>query len=286
MNAFFTVVLLLLLFPACSRQITGGEEQPDGIIRCEAINEASGLVASRLSPTVLWTHNDSGDQARIFAINPAGETLGVFYFAGIEARDWEDIAAGPGPEPGTTYLYVGDIGDNKARYEEIFIHRVAEPVPGTRDNPVQDSLSVATLTLRYPDGARDAEALLVDPLSRSLVIISKREERVRIYSTALDFKQGEVRKLEFRGTLPLSQITAGDISTAGDRVLLKNYFTIFSWQRTHDSLDGLFAQPPDTLNYRIEPQGEALCIDYEGKGYFTLSEERNKIPARLYYYPF
>ena len=26
--------------------------------------------------------------------------------------DWEDIAAGPGPEPGQHYLYVGDIGDN------------------------------------------------------------------------------------------------------------------------------------------------------------------------------
>ncbi len=280
------ILLIILALLACNRSIVGGEERViRGTIQLDAIDEASGLAASRRSPDVLWTHNDSGDAARIFAIDTSGHALGVFYLRGTTARDWEDIASGPGPQPGLSYLYIADIGDNKARYEQVFIHRIIEPVPGSRSAPKVDTVAVATLTLTYPDGPRDAEALLVDPITRSFVIVSKREKHVRVYTTALGFEPGEKRQLALLDSLPVTQITAGDISPSGNHVVIKNYTTIFSWQRTGHTLAGLFARQPDTLFYLPEPQGEALCIEMNGRGYYTLSEERSRIPARLYFYP-
>ena len=39
-----------------------------GTVQLAAIDEASGLVASRKNPGVLWAHNDSGDSARTLAM--------------------------------------------------------------------------------------------------------------------------------------------------------------------------------------------------------------------------
>src|SRR5919107_911116 len=96
-------------------------------IKNESINESSGLVASRTSPGVYWTHNDSGDGPFIYALDTRGQSLGTFRVTGATNRDWEDIAAGPGPQPNRPYLYVGDIGDNDSKRNEVVVYRVPEP---------------------------------------------------------------------------------------------------------------------------------------------------------------
>src|SRR5262249_53352923 len=95
-------------------------------IKSPDITESSGLVASQ-SPGIYWTHNDSGDGPFIYAIDIRGQSRGVWRVAGALARDWEDIAAGPGPQAGRRYLYIGDIGDNERKFSEIVVYRVREP---------------------------------------------------------------------------------------------------------------------------------------------------------------
>ena len=84
-----------------------GGPVPMGVVQYDPLREASGLVASRSHPGVLWAHNDSGDDPRLYALTTSGRHLGVFTLDGAEARDWEDLAIGPGPEPGVDYLYAG-----------------------------------------------------------------------------------------------------------------------------------------------------------------------------------
>ena len=91
-----------------------------------SITETSGLIASRTQPGVFWLHNDSGDQARFFALDAAGARLGTFKIQDIDADDWEAMAAGPGPAPGE-WLYFGDIGDNSEKRDFITVHRLPEP---------------------------------------------------------------------------------------------------------------------------------------------------------------
>jgi hypothetical protein len=64
------------------------------------INESSGLAASRSNPGIYWTHNDSGDEPFVYAFDATGESRGVFRVTGAQARDWEDMAVGPGPGRG------------------------------------------------------------------------------------------------------------------------------------------------------------------------------------------
>src|SRR5215207_11600158 len=97
-------------------------------VKNQAVSESSGLVASHLRPGAYWTHNDSGDGPFIYAFDARGESLGVFRVTGAQARDWEDISIGPGPERDKSYLYIGDIGDNDKERSEVVVYRVAEPV--------------------------------------------------------------------------------------------------------------------------------------------------------------
>ena len=83
-----------------------------GTIKSADITESSGIAASRCQNGVLWTHNDSGDDAFIFAINLAGDNLGTWKIPNAANIDWEDIAAFK-DKGGKCFLYIGEIGDNK-----------------------------------------------------------------------------------------------------------------------------------------------------------------------------
>src|ERR1051325_618605 len=145
-------------------------------IKDNSVTESSGLVASRLTPGAYWTHNDDG--AFIYAFDTRGDSLGVFRVADAQDRDWEDIAAGPGPQQGRPYLYIGDIGDNNSIRAEVVVYRVPEPAltaatrQFTKSQPGTTEPAEA-IRLRYPDGAHDAEALLVHPVSGHIYIITK-----------------------------------------------------------------------------------------------------------------
>src|SRR5215211_3983200 len=94
-----------------------------GKIESAEIKESSGLAASKCQPDVFWTHNDSGDDAFIFALNRKGEKLGTWKVTGAKASDWEDIAEIKTPD-GECVLYIGDIGNNTRARDEFTIYRV------------------------------------------------------------------------------------------------------------------------------------------------------------------
>ncbi|MEZ4396456.1 MAG: hypothetical protein R3C71_06080 [Candidatus Krumholzibacteriia bacterium] len=263
-----------------------GQRQTAGLLACDAIDEASGLAASRMNADVFWIHNDSGDSPRVFAVGPKGEHLGAYTLLGAKAVDWEDMAVGPGPVPGREYLYLADIGDNNAKHASVTVYRVPEPVVRADQEPVESALSgVEALRMVYPDGPRDAETLLVDPLTRDLVIVSKREPTVHVYRAAYPQPVDSVFTLQPCGELPLTMVTAGDVNAAGDAVLLKTYEGIYLFRRSAGQrLDEALQAPPLRLPYSPEPQGEAVAWSADGETYYTVSEERDGIPAFLFYY--
>ena len=258
-----------------------------GEIAFDQLTEASGIAASFDHDNVLWTHNDSGDRARVMALDASGRHLGVYTLAGARNRDWEDIALGPGPDPGVSYLYVGDIGDNAGRHDSIQIYRAAEPPIDAGQSPVDTTLqSVDTITLVYPDGPRDAETLMVDPATRDLYIISKREAKVGMYVARYPHNTETPVVLDHVATLPFSLATGGDISPNGDAILIKSYTNVYYWPRhSNQSVEEALQSPQKPLYYEAEPQGEAICWHNDGIGYYTTSEEVRGAPAHLYYYP-
>ncbi|MBL8943983.1 MAG: hypothetical protein JNK45_12585 [Myxococcales bacterium] len=247
-----------------------------GVVGDAAIVETSGLVASRAHADVLWLHNDSGDGARAFAIGTDGAVLGQISIGGALALDWEDAALGPGPDAGVDYLYFGDIGDNLMFRAFITAYRVAEPDPRRLGGQV----TATALNLHFPDGSHDAEALMSDPWTGDLYVVSKVDSgQSGVYRAAFPQSVGMTNELELVASitfgvdpLPGSPlVTAGDIAADGSLVVLRTYSSVFGWRRGADMTIGeAFATEPCPLPAMDEPGGEAIAVG--AGGYYTISE--------------
>jgi len=296
MNRISLVFLLVVgsCLAGCSRPTTQAQKPsvspygPPTIIATlneKSLTESSGLVASRTTPGVFWTHNDDG--AFIYAFDTRGESQGVFRVPGVQARDWEDIAIGPGPQAGKPYLYIGDIGDNDSIHPEVVIYRLPEPalnsdtVKFTKKEPGITEAAEA-IRLRYPDGKHDAEALLVHPVTGHIYIVTKMAmTNPGVYEAAPPFKEGGVMTMTRLGEIHIPSvfggvITGGNISPDGRRVALCDYFqgyelvlpagsTNFNdiWKQKMVGFDLGKREQGESITYRLD--GKALLATSEGK---------------------
>ncbi len=268
-----------------------------GEIENSHINEASGICPSKKNSNVLWIHNDSGDHSRIFAVNFNGEHLAEYYLSNSKNRDWEDIAIGPGPIPGESYLYVGDIGDNLSIYGTKYIYRFIEPTITYKNSPIIDTLfNFDVISYQYENGKRDAETLMIDPWTNDIYVVSKREKNIQFY--ILEYPQNlesiMIAKLVGEKNFypnasqrdAMHWITAGDISFDGYDILIKSYIDVFYFSRDKgESIIDAILKPNLMIEYTPEVQGEAICWEPNKYGYFTVSEEKFNNPASLFFYP-
>lgn len=258
-----------------------------GVPENSEIVEASGIAVSRSNHSMIWVHNDSGHENQLFVMGENGEDSGVFAVEPSVNRDWEDMAAGPGPVAGVTYLYVGDFGDNLARYEVISVYRFPEPDLSVPLNGSEGLIEEAErLDFVYPDGQpRDAETLMIDPLTKDIFIVSKRDEKSILYIATWPHDTERVDTLREVGIFPFNQATGGDISANGMEIAVKTYFNIFYWLREPgEPVYEALGRQPLLLPYTVEPQGESFGWMPDGSGYYTISEKVAGIEPVLYFY--
>ncbi len=254
---------------SCRACATWGDPEDTGYVESTALAELSGLAASRVTNGVYYTHNDSGDTARFFAISEAGALQAEYRLQGVTAEDVEDVATGPCPEG--TCVFLGDIGDNEEKRKSIAIYRVAEPALANA------TLTPAVLVLRYPDGAHNAEAMMVSPAGE-LVIVSKSEtgtsgvytlDRATLGSAkeATLVKAGSVVVPKEGGAL----VTGASFHPCEKRVVLRTYSALFEYRFT-GGIESLFANEPTLLPAGREGQGEAVAYSADGATIVTVSE--------------
>jgi len=234
------------------------------------IDEASGLVASATHTDTLWVHNDSGSSARVFAIGVDGTVRSGHTLADTTAVDWEDMALQPiagGPDQ----LWVADFGDNLALRTSVTLVRVDEPGAIDNDSTI-DQVDVFEVT--YGDGhAHDAEALLVDPRTGAVGIVTKDGDGGELFVIETPVPGSNVATLAATAFMPGPLATAGDISADGQLIAIRNYGSawIWLWPESSPWADVLAAEPCD-VPLIIEPQGETLAIAPDRSALFTLSE--------------
>lgn len=246
----------------------------------EKLPEASGLAASVVNPGSLWVINDSGNPPEVYLIDTTAHVT-LTCTLKTTNRDWEDVAVGPGPIEGKTYVYVGEIGDNNGSYDMKYIYRFEEP---KADQPTKTLTLTDTLKIRLSDGERDSEAMLIDPITKDFYIISKREDSVGVYKVPQPFTKG-VMTAEKVAKIPFYQIVAAAFSPDGTEILLKDYDHVYYWKRSKDEpLETVLLRKPERLTYKRESQGEALTWKWDGSGYYTLSETTPGKPAYLRFY--
>jgi hypothetical protein len=234
-----------------------------GRVTSPAATELSGLVVSPARRDVLWSLNDSGNPASLLAVTTTGRTVAEVAVGAVNV-DWEDIAAGPRGS-----LLVGDIGDNLGERPSIVVYRVPEQLGGGSVAPA------ARYELRYPDGGHDAEALLFDRASATVVIVTKSfAGRARAY-VARQPSSRRVTTLRRTGTLDLGAVTAGDVSADGRTIVLRTYDSAYAWRRrAGESVAAALRRKPCTIKAGLLPegQGEALALTRDGRAFYTVPE--------------
>lgn len=212
------------------------------------IEESSGLASSLSTPGVVWTVNDSGGRAQVYGIDDRGRTVSTVTLVGATNRDWEAVAVSPRPGGGS-WLWVGDIGDNNSVWPAVRVYRVAEP-----ETPGNHSATPTAYDLVYPDGPRDAEALLVDPQTGRLYVVSKRVQGAAVYQAPATLRAGRVNRLVKVAAAP-ALVTDGSVAPDG-RVALRDYLQAWVSPRV--------AAKRERVDLPLLPQGESLTWTTDG----------------------
>lgn len=238
------------------------------------VTEISGVAASHRNPGLLWMHND-GAPYYTYLVSTNGAVMATYQFA-TAVDDYEDIAVGPGPIPGTKYVYAGEIGDNLLIRGQVRIFRFPEPLV-TQEIAGISNAGETVITLQYPDGVHDAEALMIDPISGDLFVITKENNSFSAYkATQAQLNSGNVETLTLVQTGSFGPVSGGDISPDGSMIVLRHEEEARLWRRrAGESIEaalGRVSQRIPVIGEPIEPNGEGITFRLDSRGYYTMSE--------------
>ena len=259
---------------------------PIGAFDAEVVPEASGLVASLRNPGLYYLLDDGPGTTQVWVLRPEAGLVGATTVVGLQGRDTEGLAVGAcGPGDPVTCVYVGDIGDNRRTREQVRVHRFVEPDLAVG---VPAEVGADSVALRYPDGAHNAEALLVDAAGVPYIVTKARFDS----DTGVTGPTGLYRApgyadgtMEWLGdlTLPPTRRTlaagvVGNVVTGGDsragHVLLRTYDAVLSFRSPDPAapLAGLPTWPVFELPSPVLRQPEAVAFASDGCGYAMVSE--------------
>lgn len=243
------------------------------------VGESSGLAAGRRSPGIFWTHNDSGGEPVVFAVDAAGNLLGIVRVTGAANRDWEDAAAGPCPAGDC--LYLADTGNNNARRDqpEPVLWRIPEPAP-------TDSASAPAerFRARFPRGSPDTEAVFVLPDGGVYLITKGNREPVELYRWPTPLQAGapqpleRVRQLAPEPDQPGDRVTGAAASPDGRWVAVRTYATLALY-RTADLLGSGGPALEMDLTPLGQSQGEAVALRDGGVVMLTSEGSSRYLPG-------
>ncbi|GGK27368.1 hypothetical protein GCM10010124_19960 [Pilimelia terevasa] len=232
--------------------------------------ELSGLVAAGKGYVVV---NDSSDQEarkRVFYLDARCKVTKALAFPS-SPRDPEDLALSP---DGRT-LWVADTGDVDGRRDTIALWRM--PVDGAR--------APELFRLTYPDGPKDAEALLVG--RDGVPVVVTKGAKALVYVPAAPLRKGGQGTLQRVGevTIPRTTtstplgalgrlyVTGGATAPGATRVALRTYADAFEWDAPDgDLVKAITSGRPRATALPDEPWGESLAYTADGTRFLTVSE--------------
>ncbi|MFF3330377.1 WD40 repeat domain-containing protein [Streptomyces sp. NPDC002888] len=261
------LVVLTGAGPAVAAPAASGD---DGFtIEDSRVTESSGLAASHLHPGVYWTHNDSDDGPYLYAVDSAtGKTVARVTMTGVgRPRDVEAISIGPNNE-----IYVGDIGDNLGgSWSYVWVYRLPEP------KELKDQTIRATqYVVKYSDGARDAESLVVHPKTGRVYIIDKNEDGGHLYEGPAKLSASGTNI--FRPIAPIDLwATDAALSPDGKQLAVRGYLggIDYDWNggkvKRLEQLDVPLQRQGESVSYSAD--GTKLMYGSEGSGSSVVAED-------------
>lgn len=275
--------------PLCESAWAGVPEVR-GQLRDERLIEVSGVVASPTTADLLWVHNDSGDDAALYAMGTDGRARGRISLP-FAVADLEDIAVASCPDRTGPCLYLGDTGNNTGDRADTAVFIVREPVPG--DDGAFTADATATLVARVEANAAaglpaglDVEAIVVLPDASALLLFEKVDgPSARVFARRAPFDDdgGAFVVVGSIGTESPSiefgrMVTGADLHPSGRALIVRTYTGLFE-HRVDDAAAWLSLGDVQlttvTFGPFSEPQGEAVAFDVGGH-ILTISEARDR----------
>lgn len=275
--ALLALAASLIVQPALARP---GEARLLALVTDTRLNEISGLADSNRHPGILWTHNDGGSEPEIYALDRQGQHRATLTLAGVRNVDWEDIAGFRDGEQ--DWLLIADTGDNGGIRNELTLLLVREP-----DSVADAEIKVErTIRFRWPDGARDCEAVAVDINERAIYLISKKRVPPELFRIPLDAdttkapvvaeRSGRVWHINQPSDSDLrrnpiygryrAQVSGMDISQDGRRMAVLNYLQAVVYRRVGDETwEQALQRPPVPVPFPWMAQAEAVAFSRDGK---------------------
>lgn len=262
--AILAGVLLTGAFTLPASAAPGDE---DFTIKDPRITESSGLAASRQHPGIYWTHNDQDTGAYLYAVDSStGETVATITMTGVGTpRDVEAISMGPDNQ-----LYVGDIGDNDGvQWPYVWIYRLPEP------KTLKDQTIRATqYVVKYTDGTRDAESMVVHPKTGRVYIIDKHEDGGHLYEGPAELSPSGTNV--FKPTVPVDMwATDAAFSPDGRTLAVRGYLggIAYDWNGGRlKRLERISVPLGQGESASYSPDGSKLMLGMEGAGSTVVAE--------------
>jgi hypothetical protein len=256
--------------------------------------EVSGVVASPTTADLLWVHNDSGDDAALYAIGTDGRARGRVALP-FAVADLEDIAVASCPDRTGPCLYLADTGNNAGDRADTAVFIVREPVPGDDGTFAADA--TATLVARVDASAAaglpaglDVEAIVLLPDASALLLFEKVDgPSARVFARRAPFDDDgafavvgsistESPSIEFG-----RMVTGADLHPSGKALIVRTYTGLFE-HRVDDAAAWLtlgdVRLTTVTFGPFSEPQGEAVAFDVGGH-ILTISEARDRPASEM-----
>jgi hypothetical protein len=249
---FALLAAALLTGALAAPAATAADGDGEFTIRDPRITESSGLAASRQHPGIYWTHNDSDDGAYLYAVDSrTGETVATITMSGVGSpRDVEAVSIGPDNQ-----IWVGDIGDNLGgSWPHVWIYRLPEPKT-LRDGTVRATQYV----VKYADGARDAESLVVHPKTGRVYLVDKNEKGGHLYEGPADLSPSGTNVFRPVAALPDLEATDATLSPDGRHLVVRSYFGAIAYD-----WNGGKPKKKERLGVPFLGQGESVTYTADG----------------------
>ena len=260
--------------------------QISGVILDPHLSSLSGLAASHAHADTFWVLNDGGSGPTLYAIGKRGGLIATLHVTGVVNTDWEDLAAFD--LRGRHYLLIADTGDNGGLRRTLQLHVVEEP-QALVDGVLHPAWSIA---FRWPDGARDCEAVAVDAVRGEILLISKRHRPPELFVLPLQPTSARLqvaRRVGYLAGIPQpdpkllqpdahlarmrNQVTAADLSPDGRTLAVLTYHDVLLYSRGM-SVDwpAAVAATPQVHALPWLAQAEALGWSADGQSLYATGE--------------
>jgi hypothetical protein len=275
------ILAALLLLPLLLAGAAASSAEPVGAkalfqFSDARITEASGIARGIRSPGVFYVQNDSGDEARFFAVDATtGRTLAVYTVPGATNIDWEDLSVATDSR-GVPSIWIADIGDNDRNRAEVRVYRVDEPSVNMTGSDVAATTSGPQIwRLAYPDGAHDAEGLAVAPGGAMYLFDKVFLGPTEVYAGPLKSNSGQVQPLTKVGSFstidtgtpggpnPIGRLTVTGASLSRDGTVLavRTYTDAYLWRVGPDGIAAALKRDAVRTALPEQPQGEGITVD-------------------------